>query len=381
MERIVLGYSGGLGTSVAIKWLAEQYHAEIIAVTLDLGQGQDLEEVRDRALALGAARAHVLDAREEFAHDYVLPSLKAEAMYEDRHPLAVALGRLLIARKLVDIAAIEHVSTVAHGCTGRDQVSFDTAVRALNPQITVIAPAREWSMTRAQEIEYADARGVRLPATLDRPYSTDSNLWGRSIERGALAAPWSDAPEDFYTLTRAPATCPDEPAYIEIAFERGVPSAINGVSMPLVDLIGSLTIIAGAHGVGRIDPVENRRVGIGARDICEAPAAVVLHTAHTELGKLVTPRDVKRFARTVSLQYADLVGNGLWFTPLRQALDAFVERVQERVSGIVRVKLSKGDCRIGGREQSSVAGHQSPVGSRPSPVAGHQSTIVGALKR
>lgn len=374
MERIVLAHSGGLDTSVAIKWLAEKYQAEIIAVTLDLGQGQELEEVRDRALATGAARAHVLDVREEFAHDFVLPSLRAEAMHEDRHPMATALGRPLIASKLVEVAAIEHASIVAHGCTGKDQESFDAEVRALNAQLTVIAPSLEWSMTRAQEIEYANARGVRLPATLDRPYSTDSNLWGRSIERGVLPAPWSAAPGEIYTLTRAPAECPDEPAYVEIAFERGVPSAINGVPMPLVDLIGSLTIIAGAHGVGRIEPIERGRVGIGVREVSEAPAAVVLHAAHTELGKLVTTGDVERFARTVSLQYADLIDNGLWFTPLRQALDAFVERLQERVTGIVRLKLFKGACRIEGREQSSAAGHQSPAGSRQLPV-------LRALKR
>ena len=225
MERIVLAYSGGLDTSVAIPWLAEQYGAEVIAVTMDLGQGRELEEVRDRALAAGAVRAHVLDVREEFARDYILPALKADALYEDRYPLATALGRPLIARKLVEIAAIEQATAIAHGCTGKgnDQVRLDVATRALNPAIKVIAPARDWGMTRPEEIEYARARGIPVPATVDSPYSTDANLWGRSIECGVLEDPWTEPPEEIYTLTRPPAECPDEPAYVEMTFERGVP--------------------------------------------------------------------------------------------------------------------------------------------------------------
>ena len=351
MERIVLAYSGGLDTSVAIPWLKERYNAEIVAATLDLGQGKELEAVRDRALAAGAVRAHVLDLREEFACDFILPALKADAIYEDRYPLATALGRPLIARTLVEIAHIEHATAVAHGCTGKgnDQVRLDVTVRALGPGLRVIAPAREWGMTRPEEIEYAKARGVSVPATVESPFSTDANLWGRSIECGVLEDPWQEPPEDIYTLTRPPAECPDEPAFVEISFEHGVPTGINGVEMPLLELVASLGTIAGAHGVGRIDMVENRLVGIKSREIYEAPAAVVLHTAHKELHKLVTARDLDRFARTVSLQYADVVYNGLWFTPLREALDAFVERVQERVSGVVRLKLFKGDCRIVGR--------------------------------
>jgi argininosuccinate synthase len=352
MERIVLAYSGGLDTSVAIPWLKEKYQAEIIAVTMDLGQGKELEEVRDRALATGAVRAHVLDLREEFAHGYILPALKADAIYEDRYPMATALGRPLIAQKLVEIAEIEQATAIAHGCTGKgnDQVRLDVTARALNPALRVIAPARDWGMTRPQEIEYARQRGVPVPATVASPYSTDSNLWGRSIECGMLEDPWNEPPDEIYTTTKSPADCPDEPAYVDVTFERGVPTAINGVAMPILDLIGSLGTIAGAHGVGRIDMVENRLVGIKSREIYEAPAAVVLHAAHKELQKLVTTRDLERFARTVSLQYADLVYNGLWFTPLREALDAFVEHVQERVTGVVRLKLLKGDCRIVGRK-------------------------------
>jgi argininosuccinate synthase len=352
MERIVLAYSGGLDTSVAIPWLAEKYGADVVAVTMDLGQGRELEEVRDRALAAGAVRAHVLDVREEFAHDYVLPALKADAIYEDRYPMGTALGRPLIARKLVEIAAIEQTTTIAHGCTGKgnDQVRLDVTARAINPAITVIAPARDWGMTRSEEIEYARTRGIPVPATVDSPYSTDANLWGRSIECGVLEDPWTEPPEEIYTLTRPPAECPDEAAFVEMTFERGVPVAINAVAMPLVELIASLGTIAGAHGVGRIDMVENRLVGIKSREIYEAPAAVVLHMAHKELQRMVTTKDADRFSRSVSLQYADIVYNGLWFTPLREALDAYVAKVQERVSGVIRVKLFKGDCRVVGRK-------------------------------
>jgi argininosuccinate synthase len=354
MERIVLAYSGGLDTSVAIPWLKEQYDAEIIAVTMDLGQGKELEEVRDRALSAGAIRAHVLDLREEFARDYILPALKADAIYEDRYPMATSLGRPLIGQKLVEIAEIEQATAIAHGCTGKgnDQVRLDVTTRALNPNLKVIAPAREWGMTRPEEIEYARKRGVPVPATVASPYSTDSNLWGRSIECGMLEDPWNEPPEEIYTMTKSPAACPDEPASVEIAFERGVPTAINGVAMPTLDLIGSLTTIAGAHGVGRIDMVENRLVGIKSREIYEAPAAVVLHAAHKELQKLVTTKDLERFSRSVSLHYADIVYNGLWFTPLREALDAFVEKVQERVTGVVRLKLLKGACTIVGRKSA-----------------------------
>lgn len=351
MERIVLAYSGGLDTSVAIPWLAETYGAEVVAVTLDLGQGRELDEVRERALTTGAVRAHVLDVREEFAREYILPALKANAIYEDRYPLATALGRPLIACKLVEIAGIENAGAIAHGCTGKgnDQVRIDVSARALNPRIKVIAPARVWGMTRPQEIEYARQRGIAVPATVESPYSTDSNLWGRSIECGVLEDPWTEPPEEIYALTKSPADCPDAPAYVEIEFERGVPTMVNGVAMPLVELIASLATIGGAHGVGRVDMVENRLVGIKSREIYEAPAAVILHAAHRELEGMVVPRDLERLKRDVSLKYADIVYNGLWFTPAREAIDAFVEKVQERVAGIVRLKLFKGDCRVVGR--------------------------------
>ncbi len=352
MEKIVLAYSGGLDTSVAVKWLADKYDAEIIAVTMDLGQGKELDDVRERALGVGAVRAHVVDVREEFARDYIVPALQAGAMYEGKYPLATALGRPLIAKKLVEIAQFENASRIAHGCTGKgnDQVRMDVSARALDPGIGVVAPAREWGMTRPDEIEYAKAHGIQVPTTVESPYSTDSNLWGRSIECGVLEDPWTEPPDDIYALTKSPTECPDVPAYVEVEFEAGLPTKVNGVGMPLTELINSLETIAGAHGVGRIDMVENRLVGIKSREIYEAPAAVLLHTAHRELESLVIPKDLERLKDSLGRTYADLVYNGLWFTPTREAIDAFVAKVQERVTGTVRLKLYRGDCRVVGRK-------------------------------
>jgi argininosuccinate synthase len=351
MKRIVLAYSGGLDTSVAIRWLAEKYEAEIIAVTLDLGQGQELTDVRERALAVGAVRAHVIDARDEFARDYVLPALQARAIYEERYLLASALGRPLIAKHLVGVARMEGAGAVAHGCTGKDndQVGIDVSVRALDPSLELIAPARLWNMSRSDEIEYARVRNIPVPVTIASPYSVDSNLWGRSIECGVLEDPWAEPPDEIYTLTRSPHQCPDEPAYIDIDFDRGVPVRANGIDMPLTELIESLETIAGAHGVGRIDMIENRLMGIKSREIYEAPAAVVLHAAHSELEKLVIPRDLERIKHELGRAYADAVYNGLWFSQTRDAIDAFVGAIQPRVSGTVRLKLFKGDCRVVGR--------------------------------
>ena len=352
MERIVLAYSGGLDTSVAVRWLAEQYDAEVVAVTMDLGQGKELDDIRERALGVGAVRSHVVDVREEFAQQYVLPALQAGAVYEGKYPLATALGRPLITQKLVEIAEFENAGIIAHGCTGKgnDQVRMDVSARALNPDIRVVAPAREWGMTRPDEIEYARAHGIPIPASVDNPYSTDANLWGRSIECGVLEDPWVEPPEEIYMLTKAPEACPDAPAYVEVEFEAGVPTKVNGVAMPLTELINSLDTIAGAHGVGRIDMLENRLVGIKSREIYEAPAATLLHVAHRELEAIVIPRDLERLKHDMGRTYADLVYNGLWFTPAREAIDAFVAKVQERVNGVTRLKLYRGDCRVVGRK-------------------------------
>ena len=348
----MLAYSGGLDTSVAIPWLREKYGAEIIAVTLDLGQGRELNQIRQRAMSSGAIRCHVLDVRDEFALDYILPALQADALYEERYPLATALSRPLIAKKLVDIAHMENATVIAHGCTGKgnDQVRIDVSARAIDPAISVLAPAREWGMTRQQEIDYARARNVSVPTTKSNPYSTDQNLWGRSIECGVLEDPWNEPPDDIYTLTKSPADAPAAPAYVEIEWLDGVPTKINGVEMPLVELIDSLETIAGVHGVGRIDMVENRLVGIKSREIYEAPAGVLLHQAHRELEALVIPKDLQRLKQRLSQEYADIVYNGLWFSPIRSAIDAFVQNIQPRVTGTIRLKLYKGDCRVVGRK-------------------------------
>ena len=352
MTRIVLAYSGGLDTSVAIPWLKEKHGAEVIAVTLDLGQGGELNQIRERAMAAGASRCHVLDVREEFARDYILPALQADALYEERYPLATALGRPRIAKKLVEIAQMENASAIAHGCTGKgnDQVRIDVSARAIDPRMTVVAPAREWDMTRAEEIEYARVRRIAVSATSESPYSTDQNLWGRSIECGVLEDPWNEPPDDIYTLTKSPASAPDVPAYVQIEWQSGVPTAVNGVEMSLVELIGSLETIAGVHGVGRIDMVENRVVGIKSREIYEAPAALLLHAAHREMEGLVTPKDLQRLKQRLSQEYADIVYNGLWFSATRTAIDAFMQSIQQKVSGTIRLKLFKGDCRVVGRK-------------------------------
>jgi argininosuccinate synthase len=366
--RIVLAYSGGLDTSVAIAWLAEQYSAEVIAVTLDLGQGRELTDVRERALTVGAARAHVLDVRDEFAEHYILPALQAGALYEDRYPLATALSRPLIARKLVDVAHMEGATIIAHGCNGKanDELRLELGVRALAPSMTVLAPARIWGMSRDELVAYAKARRIPIPS--DSPYTVDTNLWGRSIERGVLEDFWQESPEEIYSLTRAPRDCPGEPAYVEIEFEHGVPRRANGVEMPLVELIESLETIAGAHGVGRIDMVENAATGGKSREIYEAPAAVLLHTAHSELEKLVVPRDLERLGHELGRAYADLAYNGRWFSPTREAIDAFMRTMQPRVTGTVRLKLFKGDCRVVGRRSPAAieAEHPNTVARPPS---------------
>jgi argininosuccinate synthase len=352
MKRIVLAYSGGLDTSLAIPWLAEKYGAEIICVTMDLGQGKELDDARERALSLGAVRAHVLDLRNEFARDFVLPALQAGAVYEDRYPLATALGRPLIAKHLVEIARLEGATAVAHGCgteKGNDAIRIDLAVRALDPSLEVLAPLALWEVTKQEKVAFARKRGIPVPATADSPYTTDVNLWGRSIEYGGLDDPWLEPPDDVYLLTRSPADAPDIPAYVEIEFERGVPVAINGVTMSLVELIGCLETIGGAHGVGRIDLLENRLGGEKSREIYEAPAGVLLHTAHRELQKYVTPRDLARLAADLGVRYADLVYNGEWFSPTRDAIDALVGKIQERVTGAIRLKLFKGDHHVVGR--------------------------------
>ena len=361
MERIILAHSGGFDTSLAISWLAERYGAEVIAVTLDLGQGRELTDVRERALALGAVRAHVIDARDEFVHHYILPALQAGAVYEDGYPLATALGRPLVAKRLVEMARMEGADTIAIGgaVDSNDHLRLDVSVRALDTSMKVIALGSASGMSRPEQFAYARTRGIPVPGA--NPYSIDANLWGRSVACGVLDDPWTEPPNDVYTLTRPPLQCPDEPAYIEVGFESGVPVRANGIDMPALELIESLETIAGAHGVGRIDLIENRLAGFKSREIYEAPAAVVLHAAHAALTKLVITRDLERLRHDMSRTYADLVYSGHWFSHSREAIDAFVRVIQPRVTGSVRLKLFKGDCRIVGRKSPFALYDRVPV--------------------
>ncbi|MDE2838785.1 MAG: argininosuccinate synthase [Chloroflexota bacterium] len=353
-DKIVLAYSGGLDTSVAIRWLQEQYGADIATLTMDLGGQVDLEAARQRAVDIGATRADVMDAREEFVRDYVWPALRAGALYEGVYPLATALGRYLIAKHLVRIAQEEGASGIAHGCTGKgnDQVRFDVSAGALAPALKVVAPAREWGMTRDDEIAYAKERDIPLDLNKRSAYSVDENLWGRSIEAGDLEDPWVEPPEEAYAWTVSATAAPDETRSMEIRFAEGVPVAIDGEELNGVALIELLNEVAGAHGVGRIDHVENRLVGIKSREVYEAPAATVLHLAHRALEQMCLTKEQSRFKERLVQEYADLVYNGLWFTAHRRDLDAYVLSTQRHVNGTVRVRLHKGSATVTGRESA-----------------------------
>ncbi len=351
-EKVVLAYSGGLDTSVAIKWLKEKYNLDVIALTIDVGNEGNLSTVRDKALKVGAVKALVKDAREPFINNFVFPSLQAGAIYEGQYPLATALSRPLIAKLLIDIAVEEGASSVAHGCTGKgnDQVRFEVSVAALAPELKIIAPAREWGMTREETISYAQRHDIPVPVTTSSPYSIDENLWGRSIECGVLEDPWLEPPEDAFCWTKSPGDTPDKASYIEIGFERGIPITIDGQKMDGISLIQRLNELAGSHGVGRIDHVENRLVGIKSREIYEAPAAMVLLEAHQALESITLSKPQLRFKLKVAQEYAELIYNGLWFTAQRQDLAAYVQSTQRFVTGAVRLKLFKGNCGVVGRK-------------------------------
>ena len=353
-DTIVLAYSGGLDTSVAIRWLQERYEADVATLTMDLGGAVDLEAARRRALEIGAVRADVLDAREEFVREYVWPALRAGALYEGVYPLATALGRPLIAKRLVEIAQEEGAFAIAHGCTGKgnDQVRFDVSAAALAPSVKVVAPAREWGMTRDDEIAYANARGVPIDVNKRSAYSVDENLWGRSIEAGDLEDPRKEPPEEAFAWTVSADAAPDAPRSTEIRFAQGVPVALDGEEMGGVALIETLNAAAGAHGVGRIDHVENRLVGIKSREIYEAPAAVTLHLARRALEQMCLAKEQSRLKERLAQEYADLVYNGLWFTAHRRDLDAYVASATQRVSGTVRVRFHKGAATVTGRESA-----------------------------
>ena len=352
MPKVVLAYSGGLDTSVAIRWMREHYDMDVHAVAIDLGEERDYDTIRQKALDLGAVGSEVIDAKDEFARDFLLPALKANGLYEDRYPLATALGRPLIAKLVGEVAIREKAQAVAHGATGKgnDQVRFEVTWSCLFPTLKQLAPIREWGMSRDEEIDYAKQHGIPIPVDKKSPYSYDTNLWGKSAEAGPLEDPWVEPPPDVHQWTKDPADAPDEPVYVEIAFEKGAPVSLNGESMSLVTMITRLNALAGEHGVGRIDMIENRLVGIKSRETYECPAAMVLLAAHRELESLCLERELAHFKRVLELKYAELVYYGLWYSPLRRALDSFVNDTQETVTGVVRVKLHKGTCTPVGRQ-------------------------------
>lgn len=352
-EKVILAYSGGLDTSVAITWLKKDY--DVVAVCMDVGEGKDLSFIHDKALKVGAIESHVINVKDEFAEDYVLVALQGHTFYEQKYPLVSALSRPLISKKLVEIAHQTGAITIAHGCTGKgnDQVRFELSIASLDPNLKVIAPVREWKWSREEEINYAKENGVPIPADLDSPYSVDQNLWGRANECGVLENPWNQAPEDAYDLTVAPETAPDTPLYVEIDFEAGIPVALDGKKMKLADLILELNDLAGTHGVGRIDHVENRLVGIKSREIYECPGAVTLLAAHKEIEDLTLVRELAHFKPIIENELSNLIYNGLWFNPATEALIAYLKQTQKVVNGTAKVKLYKGTATVVARKSNN----------------------------
>ena len=347
--KTVLAYSGGLDTSVILKMMQEKMGAEVITVTVDVGQKDDFEQIEDKAARFGSVNHYVIDAKKEFADGYLSKAVKTNALYEGKYPLATALARPLISEKLVDIAKKEGADSIAHGCTGKgnDQIRFEVSFRSLYPGIEIVAPIREWGLTRDWEVDYAKKNGIPVK---EKIYSIDENLWGRSIEGGDLEDPSKEPPESIFEWSTFNGK---EPEYVTIDFERGVPVALNGDELEFVDLIENLNSIAGSHGIGRIDYIEDRTIGIKSREIYEAPAAVTLLEGHKDLEKLILTRRVLEFKEMVDSRWCDLVYNGLWFEPLRSALDVFVDKVEEEVSGKVKMKLYNGGVMVVGRDSEN----------------------------
>jgi argininosuccinate synthase len=355
-KKVVLAYSGGVDTSVCIPYLKQEWGVEeVITLAADLGQGEELGPVREKALKSGASQSLVVNVQESFIKDYAFRAIQANAIYENRYPLATALARPLIAKALVEAAEKHGADAIAHGCTGKgnDQVRFDVAVAAMNPNLKILAPAREWGMSREETIAYGERFGIPSPVKKSSPYSIDKNLLGRSIEAGPLEDPSYEPPEEIYEMTKAIADTPDQPEYVEIGFVRGIPATLNGESKNPVEMIAQLNQLVGNHGVGRIDMIENRLVGIKSREIYESPAMVALIQAHRDLESLTLTADVTHYKRGIEETYSQLIYNGLWFSPLKAALDAFIEKTQERVSGTVRMKLFKGSAIVVGRHSDS----------------------------
>ena len=351
-EKVVLAYSGGLDTSVLVKWLQEKYGFDVIAVNIDVGNEKDFTTVRQKALDIGAIESVVIDAKELFIKYFVFPALQADAIYEGQYPLATALTRPLMAKLLVDKARESGATTIVHGCTGKgnDQVRFEVSINALAPDIKIIAPAREWKMTREQAITYAREHNIPIPVTVSSPYSIDECLWGKAIECGMLEDPWQEPPDDAFTMTVSPDKAPDKPQYIEIRFEKGVPISIDGEEMDGVTLVTRMNEIAGKHGIGRIDHIEDRVVGIKSREIYEAPAATVLLQAHLALEAMTMSKGQLDFKQKVAKEMSDLIYGGLWFSQLNRDLSAYVLSSQRYVTGEVRLKLYKGHSTVVGRK-------------------------------
>lgn len=350
-EKCVLAYSGGLDTSALVPYLKEKYGFEIIAVLVDVGRMKDLETLRQRALTAGAIESVVIDAKEEFLRDFAFAALKANALYEGRYPLHSALSRPLIAKKMVELAREHGAKFVAHGCTakGNDQVRIDVSTRCLDPNVTVLGPAREWNMTRPELLDYLAERGIDLPLTKKNPYSIDENLWGRAVECGELEDPWAEAPADAYVFTVDPKKAPDEPEELVIGFEVGVPVSLNGKTMDPVELVETVDEVGGAHGFGRVDQVENRLVGIKSREVYEVAGSLSLIMAHREIEDLTLTRELQHFKTMIDQRMTELIYEGLWFSPLANALRAFVEESQRYVTGEVRLRYFKGSCAAVGR--------------------------------
>ncbi len=353
-EKCVLAYSGGLDTSVAIKWIEEHHGLDVIALAIDVGQErQDLEFVRTKALGIGAVESIVKDVREEYVEEYLSKALKANALYENKYPLVSAMSRPIIVKHLVEEAHRHQARYIAHGCTGKgnDQVRFEVGIAALDPDLEIVAPVREWDLkTREQEMEWAEARGIPVPTTRENPYSIDDNLWGRAIECGVLEDPWVEPPADIYTLTNdARGELCGEPEYAVISFEQGVPIALDGALMSFHEIINAMNELAGKHGFGRIDMIENRLIGVKSREIYEVPGALTLITAHKALEDLCLEREVLHYKLGIEQKWSELVYNGMWFSPLKEALDGFIETTQQLVTGDVRLRFFKGSCVTVGR--------------------------------
>lgn len=353
-EKVILAYSGGLDTSVSVKWLVDEGY-DVIACCLDIGEGKDTETIKQKALTVGASASYAIDAREEFANEFALIALQGNTFYENSYPLVSALSRPLISKKLVELAHETGATTIAHGCTGKgnDQVRFEVAIAALDPHLKVIAPVREWKWSREEEIAYAAKKGVPIPADLDNPYSIDQNLWGRACECGVLEDPWATPPKGAYALTKELEDTPDTPTVIEVTFKEGTPVALDGKEDTFASIVLQLNTIAGEHGIGRIDHIENRLVGIKSREVYECPGAMTLMAAHKELEDLVFVREVAHFKPILEQKLAQVIYDGLWFNPLTDALIAFLKSTQQVVNGTVRLKLFKGNVICEGRKSAN----------------------------